>query len=69
MRMDCSDGITAVMKEAHAIVSESGQWVCNEKRLIDKAGVSGVHRLLSTVPDRPRRPWSRTTKKVNRVRA
>ena len=30
----------AVMEEAHAILCERGQWVCNEKRLIEAAGLA-----------------------------
>src|ERR1051325_7791800 len=33
----------AVMEEAHAIMCERGQWVCNEKRLIETAGLTGLH--------------------------
>jgi hypothetical protein len=40
----------AVMEEAHAIVCERGQWVLNEKRLIEAAGLAGVHGLFGGVP-------------------
>jgi hypothetical protein len=40
----------AVMEEAHAIVCERGQWVCNEKRLIETAGLAGMHALFAQVP-------------------
>ena len=40
----------AVMEEAHAIVCERGQWVCNEKRLIETAGLGGIHALFAEVP-------------------
>jgi len=40
----------AVMEEAHAILCERGQWVCNEKRLIETAGLTGVHALFAQVP-------------------
>lgn len=40
----------AVMKEAHAVVCERSQWVCNEKRLIDSAGLGHVHDLFLQVP-------------------
>jgi hypothetical protein len=40
----------AVMEEAHAILCECGQWVCNEKRLIETAGLAGLHALFAQVP-------------------
>jgi hypothetical protein len=40
----------AVLEEAHAVVCERGQWVCNEKRLIEAADLGGVHGLFSHVP-------------------
>lgn len=40
----------AVMEEAHAIVCERSQWVCNEKRLIETAGLEGVHALFTNIP-------------------
>ena len=40
----------AVMEEAHAIVCERGQWVCNEKRLVETAGLVGLHPLFAQVP-------------------
>jgi len=43
----------AVMEEAHAIVCERSQWVCNEKRLIDTAGLGSLHGLFSQVPVDP----------------
>jgi hypothetical protein len=41
----------AVMEEAHAIVCERGQWVCNEKRLIETAGLASLHALFAQVPN------------------
>lgn len=41
----------AVMEEAHAIVCERGEWVCNEKRLIETAGLTDLHSLFAQVPD------------------
>ena len=41
----------AVMEEAHAILCERGQWVCNEKRLIEAAGLAGLHPLFAQVPN------------------
>jgi hypothetical protein len=43
----------AVMEEAHAIMCERSQWVCNEKRLIDSAGLGSLHSLFSQVPVDP----------------
>jgi hypothetical protein len=41
----------AVMEEAHAVLSARGEWVCNEKRLIESAGLAAVQRLFAQVPD------------------
>ena len=43
----------AAMEEAHAILCERGEWVCNEKRLIEAAGLAAVQRTLPRVPDGP----------------
>jgi hypothetical protein len=43
----------AVMEEAHAIGCERGQWVCNEKRLLETAGLAGLHALFAQVPIEP----------------
>ena len=40
----------AVMEEAHAIVCQRAQWVCNEKRLLETAGLTGLHALFAQVP-------------------
>jgi hypothetical protein len=40
----------AVMEEAHAVTCEQSRWVCNEKRLIDAAGLGGVQSLFAHVP-------------------
>jgi hypothetical protein len=40
----------AVMEEAHAIMCERGEWVCNEKRLIEAAGLAGTQSLFSHIP-------------------
>jgi len=40
----------AVIEEAHAILCERGQWVCNEKRLIATAGLVRLHALFAQVP-------------------
>jgi hypothetical protein len=41
----------AVMEEAHAILCERGQWVCNEKRLIETAGLANLHALFAQIPN------------------
>lgn len=43
----------AVMEEAHAIVCERSQWVCNEKHLIETAGLTRVQKLFSEVKVEP----------------
>ena len=40
----------AIMEEAHAIVCERGQWVCNEKRLLDTAGLGSLDLLFAEMP-------------------
>jgi hypothetical protein len=40
----------AVIEEAHAILCERKTWVCNERRMIDAAGLAGVHALFAQVP-------------------
>jgi len=41
---------TAVMEEAHAIVCQRSQWVCNEKRLIEIAGLQSANALFAEIP-------------------
>jgi hypothetical protein len=43
----------AVFEEAHAIVCERGRWVCNEKHLIDAAGLGSVQANFAQVPGEP----------------
>jgi hypothetical protein len=43
----------AVLEEANAVLCESGRWVCNEKRLIDAAGLAGVQPLFAEIPSEP----------------
>lgn len=43
----------AIMEEAHAILCERREWVCNEKRLIEAAGLSAVQALFTQVPTEP----------------
>ena len=40
----------AVMEEAHAILCERSQWICNEKRLIETAGLAHLHALFAQMP-------------------
>lgn len=40
----------AIMEEAHAIVCERSEWVCNEKRLIETAGLSRLNALFAEIP-------------------
>jgi hypothetical protein len=40
----------AVMEVAHAVMCEQSRWVCNEKRLIDAAGLGSVQSLFAHVP-------------------
>jgi hypothetical protein len=40
----------AAMEEAHAILCERGEWVCNEKRLIEAAGLTAVQSLFARTP-------------------
>jgi hypothetical protein len=40
----------AVMEEAHAIACERGQWVCNEKHLMEAAGLGGLNALFGEIP-------------------
>ena len=45
----------AVMEEAHAVMCERGEWICNEKRLIETAGLGRINSLFSEIPaDRER---------------
>lgn len=43
----------AVMEEAHAIHCERSHWVCNEKRLIETAGLTRLNALFAHVPSEP----------------
>ena len=42
---------TAVMEEAHAVACERSQWVCNEKRLLETAGLTDIQALFAQVPN------------------
>jgi hypothetical protein len=41
----------AVMEEGHARLCERGEWVCNEKRLIESAGLPAVQSIFERTPD------------------
>lgn len=41
---------TALLQEAHAVLCERRQWVCNEKRLVEQAGLAHLHALFAQVP-------------------
>jgi hypothetical protein len=43
----------AAMEEANAVLCERALWVCNEKRLIEAAGLSGVQPLFEQIPSEP----------------
>jgi hypothetical protein len=43
----------AVIEEAHAVMCERGRWVCNERRLIDTAGLSSVQATFGQIPAEP----------------
>src|SRR5262249_56510430 len=43
----------AVLEEANAVLCQKGLWVCNEKRLIEAAGLTGVQPLFGQIPSEP----------------
>jgi hypothetical protein len=43
----------AAMEEAHALLCQRAQWVLNEKRLIERAGLAGLQALFTHVPNAP----------------
>lgn len=47
----------AVMEEAHAIMCERSEWVCNEKRMIDMAGLTGTQGLFGQVATERLQEW------------
>lgn len=42
--------VAAVMEESHAILCEQGQWICNEKRLIESAQLTHLNDLFTQIP-------------------
>ncbi|MCO6003378.1 nucleotidyltransferase domain-containing protein [Actinoallomurus purpureus] len=50
----CAGAIaTAACQAAHAVLAARGQWVTNEKTLLDRAGLRGVDRLLGALTPDP----------------
>ncbi len=45
---------TAACQGAHAVLAERGQWVTNEKTLIDQAGLRGIDEILTGLTAEPR---------------
>ncbi|MUM16349.1 nucleotidyltransferase domain-containing protein [Mycobacterium sp. CBMA271] len=43
----------AAMEYAHGALAARGEWVTNEKRLLDRAGLSDVHRILAALSPDP----------------
>ncbi|MBL8984984.1 MAG: nucleotidyltransferase domain-containing protein [Gemmatimonadetes bacterium] len=43
----------AAMEEAHAILCERGEWICNEKRLLAAAGLGSIQGLFPEAPAEP----------------
>jgi hypothetical protein len=43
----------AVVEEANAVLCERGLWMCNEKRLIEGAGLTGIQPLFGQIPSEP----------------
>jgi len=51
---DCAGAIaTAACQAAHAVMAARGQWVTNEKTLLDRAGLRGVDDLLAILTPDP----------------
>lgn len=44
---------TAAHQAAHAVLAERGEWVTNEKTLLDRAGLRGVDEILAKVAEEP----------------
>jgi predicted nucleotidyltransferase len=51
---DCAGAIAvATCQAAHAVLAARGQWVTNEKRLLDRAGLRGMDQLLAGLTPGP----------------
>jgi hypothetical protein len=44
----------ATTQTAHAVLAERGEWVTNEKKLVERAGLRGIDRLLTRLDPEPR---------------
>ncbi len=42
----------AAIERAHAVLAEKRTWVLNEKRMLERAGLAGLHALFSEAPRR-----------------
>ncbi|MEV0405804.1 nucleotidyltransferase domain-containing protein [Actinoallomurus sp. NPDC050550] len=50
----CAGAIaTAACQAAHAVLARRGEWVTNEKTLLDRAGLRGVDRILAALTSDP----------------
>lgn len=43
----------AILEESHAILCEQYQWICNEKRLVNAAGLAGLQTQFDQIPTDP----------------
>jgi hypothetical protein len=51
---DCAGAIaTAACQTAHAVMAARGQWVTNEKKLLDRAGLRSIDRVLAKLAPDP----------------
>ncbi|MGK4578826.1 nucleotidyltransferase family protein [Kitasatospora sp. HPMI-4] len=51
---DCAGAIaSAACQAAHAVLAARGEWVTNEKTLLDRAGLRGIDRILSALSPDP----------------
>ncbi|MFC0597721.1 nucleotidyltransferase domain-containing protein [Streptomyces palmae] len=51
---DCAGAVaTAACQAAHAVLAARGEWVTNEKTLLDRAGLREVDRILHSLDPRP----------------
>ncbi|MEU7043391.1 nucleotidyltransferase domain-containing protein [Streptomyces varsoviensis] len=52
---DCAGAIaTAACQAAHAVLAARGEWVTNEKTLLDRAGLRGVDAILTALTPEPK---------------
>ena len=42
----------AALERAHLVLAEQRTWVLNEKRILERAGLDGLHALFSEAPRR-----------------